>query len=126
MRGGPLPPRLVVTALFVSGLGHVIHNLAEFPVRILLGWETLVPLTVTILLGVGWYLHRGRSTFVAMGVWAAIVVVFGGGSVLPVEFLPFIPEQSVSHYVAHAVYAVLQLPLLWVGLRGCRSTELVS
>lgn len=116
-----LTPRIVVVALIVSGLGHVIHNLEEFPVTILFGWETLLPLAVTILLGVAWYRHSGRSTFAAMTGWAAIVIVFGGGSVIPFGFLPFVPEQSVSHYVAHFVYAVTQLPLLYVGLQGFRS-----
>ena len=116
-----LAPRLVVAALIVSGLGHVVHNLEEFPISILIGWETLFPLGVTILLGVAWYRHPGRSTFAAMAGWAAIVIVFGGGSLIPFGFLPFVPEQSVSHYAAHAVYAVMQLPLLWVGVRGVQS-----
>lgn len=88
---------------------------------ILFGWEILFPLVVTVLLGVAWYRAPGRMIYAAMAGWAAIVIVFGGGSVIPFGFLPFVPEQSVAHYAAHAVYAVTQLPLLWVGLQGFRS-----
>lgn len=118
---GSSTPRIIVGALVVSGLGHVIHNLQEFPITILFGWETLFPLAVTVLLGVTWYRGPARTTYAAMAGWAAIVIVFGGGSVIPFRFLPFVPEQSVAHYAAHVVYAVTQLPLLWVGLQGFRS-----
>lgn len=118
-----LTPRRIVGALAVSGLGHVIHNLQEFPVTVLFAWETLFPLGVTVLLAVSWYRGPRRLTYATMAGWAAIVIVFGGGSVLPFGFLPFVPEQSVAHYAAHVVYAVTQLPLLWVGLHGFRSNE---
>lgn len=120
MMSWSLTPRRIVGALVVSGLGHVIHNLQEFPITILFGWETLFPLAVTVLLGVAWYWSPRRTTYAAMVGWAAIVMVFGGGSVIPFGFLPFVPEQSVAHYAAHVVYAVTQLPLLWVGLQGLR------
>lgn len=114
-------PRIVVAALMVSGVGHVIHNLAEFPVAILLGWETLFPIAITVLLAISWYRLPGRAVYATMTAWAGIVLVFGGGSVIPFGFLPFVPEQSGSHYAAHLIYAVAQLPLLWVGYRGFRS-----
>lgn len=113
-------PRSVVAAFVVSGFGHVLHNLEEFPVTILFGWETLVPLGVTVVLGVAWSRRAGRSAYALMAGWAAIVIVFGGGSVIPFGFLPFVPEQSASHYLAHVVYVVTQLPLLYVGLHGVR------
>lgn len=109
---------LVLAALLVSASGHVVHNFAEFPLAILWGWETLFPLGVTVLLGAGWYVRPGRGIFVALTGWAAIVLVVGGSSVLPLGFLPFVPEQSASHYAAHVVYALTQLPLFWVGYRG--------
>lgn len=116
-------PRAVIFALVVSGVGHIIHNLAEFPIAILVGWETVLPIGVTVLLGAIWYLRPGRATFAMLAVWAAVVIVFGGGSVIPFGFLPFVPEQSISHYVAHAVYALTQIPLLWIGLQGTRPTN---
>lgn len=113
----------VVTILFVSAAGHVIHNLVEFPASILLGWETTLPVAITALLGVVWYTWRERAAYALVAGWAAIVLVFGGGSVLPLGVLPFVPEQSVSHYVAHLVYTGTQLPLLWVGIREFRSSK---
>lgn len=113
--------RLVAGALLVSGAGHVIHNLAEFPIDILFGPETIVPVAVTILLGFGWLVRRSRGTYGAMAAWAAIVLVFGGGSVLPLGVLPFAPVQTVSHYAAHVVYAATQLPLFGVGVTGVRA-----
>lgn len=116
---GPAIGRTVVlAALLVSAAGHAIHNLAEFPPAILLGWETLVPLGVTVLLGAGLVYRPGLGPSAAATGWALVVIVFGGGSVLPFGFLPFVPDQSLSHYLAHVVYVLAQLPLLWVGYRG--------
>ena len=114
------PQRDALPAVGVSGTGHVIHNLADFPVTILLGWETLVPLTVTVLLGVALVYRPGRSAFGAAAIWALVVIIGGGMTVIPFGFLPFVPDQSISHYVVHVLYIVTQLPLLWVGIQGFR------
>lgn len=114
--------RTLLAALGLSAAGHVVHNLLEFPVTVLLGWETLVPLAVTVGLG-AWLLTRpGRLAFGAAGVWALVVILGGGGSVLPLGVLPFVPDQSVSHYQAHLGYALAQLPLIWVAYRGLLTT----
>ena len=115
------PDRDVLAALALSAAGHVVHNLAEFPVAVLWGPETLVPLAITAVLGVALYRRPGRAVHAIAAAWAAVVILGGGGSVLPVGVLTFTPEQTLSHYLAHAAYAALQLPLLWVGLRGARS-----
>ena len=116
--------RYVLPALVVSGAGHVIHNLADFPVTILLGLETLVPLTVTVLLGVAIVYRPGRSTYAALGIWALVVIIGGGMTVIPFGFLPFVPEQSIRHYIVHVIYIVTQLPLFWVGIRGFRKARI--
>ena len=41
-------------------------------------------------------------------------------SVLPLSILPFVPEQSITHYGAHVVYAVGQIPLIVLGYRALR------
>lgn len=121
--GPSTAPRAVLVALALSAAGHVVHNLAEFPPGILLGWETLFPLAVTVALG-GWLVARpSRFAFGAAGGWALVVIVGGGGSVLPLGVLPFVPDQSLSHYLAHLVYALAQLPLLWVAYRGLAGTR---
>lgn len=98
--------------LILSGTGHLVHNVQEFGVSILVAWETLLPVAVTVaLIGA---VRRQISTGVLriVGAWGLLVLVAGGGSVLPLSVLPFEPEQSTTHYVTHAVYALLQLPLL--------------
>lgn len=121
--GPSTAPRVVIVALGLSGAGHVVHNLAEFPLGILLSWQTLFPLALTGALG-AWLVSRpGRVVFWAAGGWALLVIVGGGGSVLPLGVLPFVPDQSLSHYIAHLVYALSQLPLLWVAYRGLRGPQ---
>lgn len=44
--------------------------------------------------------------------WGAISLAGAIVTVLPLPFLPFRPEQSVSHYGVHALYVITQLPLL--------------
>lgn len=115
--------RTVLVAAVVSIAGHVVHNLEEFPLAVLVGWETLVPVGVTVLL-VAWLLGRpGRSASLATAGWALLVIVVGGGSVLPLPIWPFVPAQTVSHYAAHVVYALTQVPLLWVAVRSLQRRE---
>ncbi|WP_255171046.1 hypothetical protein [Natrononativus amylolyticus] len=115
--------RLVAGAIAASIGGTLVHNLAEFPPSILLGPETLVPVGITLLLGVAMLRSPTRGVFLAAAGWAAIVAVVGGGSVLPLSVLPFTPDQTVGHYAAHVVYALAQVPLLWVALRGVRRSS---
>lgn len=114
-------PRWVVAAVGASIAGLIVHNLAEFPPAILVAPETLVPVVITLLLGVGMLRRPGRGVYLATTAWAAIVLVVGGGSVLPLGVWPFVPEQTAGHYAAHVVYAVGQLPLLWLAVRGLRA-----
>lgn len=102
--------------------GHLVHNLTEFPLSILPGPETLVPVAVTILLGVAMLRRPLRPIFVATAGWALVVIVFGGGSVLPLS-LPVVPERTVGHYLVHGVYALAQLPLLLVALQSVRRSR---
>ncbi len=37
----------------------------------------------------------------------------GGINVLPLSFLPFVPEQTLSHYLSHLLYGLGQIPLIW-------------
>lgn len=117
----PVNRRHVVLAVGGSIGGLLVHNLAEFPPAILLAPETVVPVGLTVFVGVILLRRPGRGVFLTAAAWAVIVIVFGGGSVLPLDILPFVPEQTVGHYAAHVVYALAQLPLLWVSWRGLRA-----
>lgn len=91
-----------MTAVGISIGGLLVHNLTEFPLSILLGPGTLVPVAITILLGVAMLRWPGRYVYVATTGWALVVIVGGGGSVLPLSALPFVPEQTVGHYLVHS------------------------
>jgi multisubunit Na+/H+ antiporter MnhB subunit len=75
--------------------------------------QSVIPVAVTVLL---WLraTHPTRSYLGWTLAWTVLVIVGGGGSVFPLAFLPFVPDQTTSHYAAHLAYAVLQLPLLGV------------
>lgn len=106
----------VVAALAISWASMLVHNLFELPISPLDAPNT-GPLLVVVALGIGYRL-RLRSAIVGllMFVWAVLNLIGGGIiTVLPVPFLPFVPEQSLGHYLAHVVYSVGQLPLIAVG-----------
>jgi hypothetical protein len=49
-----------------------------------------------------------------------VIQLFGGAiiSVLPLPILPYVPDQSVQHYISHVGYGIAQLPLIWVTSRA--------
>lgn len=120
-RSSPIDKSHIVLAVGASIGGLLVHNLAEFPLSILFAPETLVPVGITIFVGAALLRRPGRIVFLTTATWAVIVIVLGGGSVLPLDVFPFVPEQTVSHYAAHVIYAFAQLPLLWVAWRGLRA-----
>jgi hypothetical protein len=72
-----------------------------------------VPTAVSLLLAAGW-LSPGRrvAAWLLLG-WGWLHAIGGGLlSVLPLSLWPYQPEQSLRHYAVHALYAVLQVPLL--------------
>lgn len=118
----PVPVRDVVVSVGASIGGLLVHNIAEFPVSILFAPETWIPASITVLLGVAMGRRPGPAVFLATVGWAAIVIVVGGASVLPLSIWPFTPEQTIPHYAAHGVYALAQLPLLSIAWRGYRAS----
>lgn len=103
-------------AIALSGAGHVLHNAAEFDAVDALV-ASAVPLAVTLAL----WLMAARPTrgyLVGLAAWAALVVVVGGGSVLPLPIWPFEPAQTVGHYLVHAAYAATQVPALVLAVRS--------
>jgi hypothetical protein len=114
------PVHLLGFLLALSWLGMVVHNLLELPLT-LLSPENSLPGLVSFLLFLGWWrLSDARTALLyAMFGWALLHLVAGGVlSVLPLPVWPFVPEQSLAHYLSHAFYSLLQLPLLiWLGKR---------
>ena len=110
-------------AIAASWLGEVVHNALSLSAAVLLGPETLGPGAVSVLLAVA-YARRPRSRIVQalLLAWGLLNLVIGGVlSVLPIELFPFVPDQSVRHYAARALYALTQVPLVWCSIRALRA-----
>ena len=116
------PSRVAMAAaLALSALSMLAHNLYELPLSPI-DLENSGPILFAAILGVA-YALRPDSRLVAGAalVWGVLNLVIGGiVSVLPLSILPFVPEQSVTHYAAHVVYAVGQVPLVIVAYRALR------
>ncbi len=112
--------RLALTVA-VAALGLVVHNLMSLPLSPLAP-ETLGP----VLIYAGLLIWSAVSRLAAPSRWSLLawtlvnLVVGGILSALPLWFLPFFPEQSLRHYLAHVIYSLAQLPLLWLLLASMR------
>lgn len=112
---------LIGILMAFSLFGMILHNRFEFPAMPLLNPEYVIPSLFSLALFLG-YSRQPRY----QRVWAWLILLWGllhligGGiiSVLPLAFLPFEPEQSVSHYRSHVIYGITQFPLvLYLGFR---------
>ena len=99
------------------------HTVREF------GWTGLfapatglIPVLAIQVALLAWYTFPKRPSGTALRwlMYTGILQLLGGSilSVLPLSILPFVPAQTVDHYVSHVVYGVAQLPLLFVSIRG--------
>ena len=80
--------------------------------------EYTFPSLVWLLLFLAWLLLPNHDFTIRLLLgWSAISLAGAIVTVLPLPFLPFRPEQSVSHYGVHALYAAAQLPVLWLTWR---------
>ncbi len=77
----------------------------------------MVDLLLALLIFLAWW-RFPRSFLSIYGMWVlAILHGLGALSVLPFPFLPFVPEQTVSHYVVHGVSFSTQIPLLLLAFK---------
>ena len=108
-------------ALALSWGTMLAHNLYELPLAVG-DLENSGPLMVALVLWVA-YWRRGGTRAVQWAIlgWALLNLVVGGVvTVLPLAILPFAPEQSLNHYLAHVVYAVGQIPLTLLAITALR------
>lgn len=108
-------------ALALSAGSMLAHNLYELPLG-LTDLENSGPTAIGAMLGVAYGLRPGSKGVAAAALgWGVLNLVIGGiVSVLPLSILPFVPEQSVTHYGAHVVYTLWQIPLVVLGYRVLR------
>ena len=113
---------LLAFGVIIASLGVLAHNLLSLR-PLLLSPENIGP-----LIGYAGLLtwHRlSRGAYAARGtllLWTAVNLVGGGIlTALPLPILPFVPEQTLGHYLTHGVYALSQVPLLWLLIRPTRT-----
>jgi hypothetical protein len=112
---------VVVAATAVAWAGFFIHNIADLPGQTIVSAESLFPTLIWIAALTLWLVPRTRAAGAWMlSVWAAVNLVGGALSVLPLPVLPFTPEQTATHYAYHALYAATQIPLLIATIRWLR------
>jgi hypothetical protein len=104
---------LLALALAASWASMLFHNQWELPLTPL-DVENTGPLAVDIVLLVAClWRPTSRVVWTLILAWGLLNLVVGGLlTVLPLPVLPFAPEQTVSHYAVHLVYAIGQLPLV--------------
>ena len=100
-----------MTALSVVGL--VIHQFQEFPGQYLYNLSIIGPMAAIAALLV-WFVIRYQRGYFALLLYTLIHLIGGVLSVFPLAFLPFVPEQSPQHYISHLLYALCQLPLIYL------------
>ena len=100
-------------------LGMYIHNVADLPGITAWSPENALPGLVWLLLFVLWLVVPGRRWPTALLLaWGILNLIGGAATVLPLPVLPFKPEQTLRHYSFHVLYALAQLPLIWIARHG--------
>ena len=109
----PVSRVAMAAALTLSAGSMLAHNLYELPLSPI-DLENSGPILVAAVLGVAYALRPDSKAVAAAALgWGVLNLVIGGiVSVLPLSILPFVPEQSVTHYGAHVVYTLGQVPLV--------------
>lgn len=113
---------LVAALLALSWLGLFVHNSIELPSLNLLSPENSLPALVAVLLFAGWWLLPTRRLAAALLLVWGLLHLVGGAivTVIPFSFLPFVPDQNFTHYFAHFLYGLAQLPLIGVMIQQIR------
>ena len=119
----PVSRVAMAAALALSALSMLAHNLYELPLSPI-DPQNAGPVVFAALLGVGYAVLPDSWVVAALALgWGVLNLVIGGiVTVLPLPILPFAPEQSLTHYAAHLVYAVGQVPLVVLSYRALRSS----
>ena len=113
---------LVAALLALSWLGLFVHNSIELPALNLLSAENSLPALVAVVLFAGWWLLPTRRLAAALLLVWGLLHLVGGAivTVIPFSFVPFVPDQNFTHYFAHFLYGLAQLPLIGVMIQQIR------
>ena len=119
----PVSRVAMAAALALSAGSMLVHNLYELPLSPI-DPQNAGPIAVAGILALA-YAFRPDSKVIAAAAlgWGVLNLVIGAiVTVLPLSILPFVPEQSITHYAAHVVYGIGQVPLVALSYRALRST----
>jgi hypothetical protein len=112
---GPTAPTLSLPAAALCGwAGLFVHNREELPEVTILSPESLWPLLLNLALTVWWFTSGRSAPTIALLMVGLLHAAGSIVTVLPLPILPFSPEQSLPHYIAHALYFMAQVPLILV------------
>jgi hypothetical protein len=112
---------LVAGAAALSWLGEYIHNQIALPQLTLLSPANSLVALGTILLFLAWWLLPYRRLIATLLLaWGVLNLAWAIATILPTNFLPFSPEQTLEHYFAHVIYALVQMPLIVIMASGMR------
>lgn len=117
---------LVGAAIAIAILGSLAHNAIEFGIgSVLASQNGELPLTFLWIAGflAWWRMPKARLPAAWFLIGLAALNLIGGAiiTVLPLGVLPFEPEQSLTHYLAHVIYGIAQLPIIAVLLGEIRA-----
>ena len=106
-------------AIVLAWAGMAVHDAVELPELIPASPEFLVPTAIYVIAGAAFLITGTRASAIVLVGWVLLNLVVGGIlSVLPLSVFPFVPEQSLGHYLVHACDAVAQVPLLVIAWRA--------
>jgi hypothetical protein len=115
----------VALALLASYLGIWVHEFHRVPAS----WGftpegTLSLLVPAIILFLTWWrFPHSVAAHIALGVLGTVHLLGAVVTVFPLPFLPFVPEQTIAHYLVHAVYAAGQILILLVTVHFLRNAH---
>ena len=105
----------VTVCTAIAWLGLWAHEVHRVPALFGITPDgSLFMLFAAVGLAYWWYRARSAGAAAALLFYGLLNLVGGWLSVLPLSWLPFVPEQTAMHYTVHLVYAVAQVPLILV------------
>lgn len=114
--------RLVAALTALSWLGLFAHNSIELS---LINPASAIMAIVAVIFFVGWWRLGFKRVGAALLVFWGIGHLIGGAiiTVMPFNFLPFVPPQTLTHYLTHVLYGLAQLPLIVMMVRELRQSR---
>src|SRR5947209_11580398 len=93
---------MLALATMLSWFGEAVHNAVELPGLTILSLENSIPGIVAALLFGAYLLSPFKRASVGLLLGSGLLNLVGGGiiSVLPLNFLPFAPAHTLTHYLA--------------------------